>query len=351
MRNLYNLLESILDDDDTVVSKTIGASMVNELVENGIYYACKKTKARFASACENEIASYNNGVLSFINNDIKLSSEVTIDYDKAKSFLSKNHIKSIEAPIVSIFNIIGDDYSFLGHIKTGQMKLYEPKVSIKNLHVSPCSKIPFTVIQNADIRFRHGGADFCNSRADLTSDYTFIKVETYEEAEFVNNTIDLNEINISGSDVTFKNCSGDLKNIELYDPSLFDGSFGKRIFQLFDSTYSFWHFINTRIQKERKTNSIRKILAYFNNKNFFAPDKTPYRVIGSLKNIIDVSKFKDFYSMILKDNNTTIYITSNLDSARRLQSLERLHYTNNNRQMYNVEQTKDGYYVVIYKND
>ena len=350
MRSLYNILESILDDDDIVTGKVIGASMVNELVENGIYYACKKTKSHFASACDNEIASYNNGVLSFINNEIKLSSEVTIDYDKAKSFLSKNHIKSIEAPVVSIFNINSDDYSFLGHIKTRQMRLYEPKDSIKNLHVSPCSTIPFTVILNADIRFRRGGAEFCNSKADLTSDNTFIKVETYEEAEFVNSIIDLNEITISGEDVKFKNCSGDVKNIELYDPSLFDGVFGKRIFQLFDPSHNFNHYINPNMKKERKTNSIRKILAYFNNKKFFAPDDTPYKIIGSLKNIIDVSKFKDFYIMMLRDNNNTICITPDLYKARRLQSIERLHYSNNNWQAHQVEQTKDGYYVVIYKN-
>ena len=136
----------------------------------------------------------------------------------------------------------------------------------------------------------------------------------------------------------------------MYDPSLFDGVLGKRIFQLFDPTYSFKHYINANMKKERKTNSIRKILAYFNSKKFFAPDDTPYKIVGSLKDIIDVSKFKDFYLMMLKDNNTTICITPDLDRARRIQNTERLHYTNNNQQAHQVEQTKDGFYVVIYKN-
>lgn len=345
-----DISEGILDTDDDITSGASGDIIINQLVDNGIFYACVKTKARFASACENEIASYKNDVLSFINDKIKLSSEVTIDYSKAKSFLSKHHIKSIEAPIVSIFNIDGDDYSFLGHIKTRQMKIHEPAGSIKNLHVSPCSTVPFTVIKNGDIRYRYGGADFCDSIADLTSEYTFIKVETYREIEFVNSIIDVNQVTISGEDVKFKNCSGDLRNIELYDPSLFDGMLGKRIFQLFDPSHRFNHYINANMKKERSTNSLRKILAYFNNKKFFAPDDTPYKIVGSLKNIIDVSKFKDFYSMMLKDNNITIYITPDLDRARRVQNMERLHYSNNNWQAHQVEQTKDGYYVIVYKN-
>lgn len=347
MKTLY---EALLDTDITITKNAEEYSVVSQLVDNGIFYACEKTKARFASACQNEIASYSDGELSFFNDQAKVCSEVVIWYDRAKDFLKRVNIKSISAPQITIV-YPKDDLYMLGTLKTRYLRIYNPvSNTLKNLHTEKGRIVDYTFIKNSDINFRRGGYDFCDSKQGLIMENSVIKIETFDKITFQNCVLNLSILNIQGEGVDFKSCKGDLAGIEVYDPSLFDGDFGKELFNIFDNTYEFTCWVDKGGQRQeiRKTNNLRKTLAFFGNKRYYCPNNSPYKIIGSLKDVCDVSGFNKFYYLKFYSNNYAVDFTSRLTVAKQWQRIERFKYTTNNHQEIPLEKTKDGYYVVIY---
>lgn len=350
MRSLYNILESILDVDDTITKNTVEHAVVSQLFDNGIFYACEKTKARFASVCQNEIASYSDGELSFFNDDAKICSEVVILYDRAKDFLKRINIKSISAPQITIVHP-KDDLDMLGTLKTRYLRIYNPASNtLKNLHTEKGRMVDYTFIKNSDLYFRRGGYDFCDSKQGLIMDNSVIKVETFNKITFQSCDINLSILNIQGEGVDFKSCKGDLAGIEVYDPSLFDGDFGKELFNIFDDTYEFTCWVDKGGQRQeiRKTNNLRKTLAFFGNKRYYCPNNSPYKIIGSLKEVCNVSGFNKFYYLKFYSNNYAVNFTTNMYTAQRQQRIDRFKYETNNHQQIAPEQTKDGFYCVIF---
>lgn len=347
MRSLY---EALLDTDLEITKNIEEYSIISQLIDNGILYACEKTKARFAVACQNEIASFKDGELSFFNDKAKVCSEVVIWYDLAKDFLKKHNIKSISAPQITIVEP-KDDLSMFGTLRTRYLRIFEPETNtIKNMNVEKGRIVDYTFIKNSDIRFKRGGSDFCDSRQGLIMENSVIKIETFDKITFQNCDLNLGILNIHGEGVNFKSCRGDLASIEVYDPSLFDSEFGKELFKIFDDRYEFWCWADKGGQKQelRKTNNIRKTLAFFGNKRYYCPNKSPYRIIGSLKDICDVSGFNKLYVLRFYSNNYAVNFTTNIYTAQRQQRIERFKYETNDHQQIAPEQTKDGYYVVIF---
>lgn len=345
-----NINEAILDTDTTITKNAEEYSVVSQLIDNGILYACEKTKARFALACQNEIASFENGHLSFFNDNAKVCSEVVIWYDRAKDFLKKHNIKSISAPQITIVKP-QEDVSMFGTLKTRYLRVYQPvKDIIKNTDIEEGRMVDYTVIKNGDLNFRRGECDFVDSRQGLIMENSVIKIETFNKITLQNCNIDLKILNIQGEGVNFKNCKGNLLSIEVYEPSLFDGEFGKELFKIFDDKYEFWCWADKGGQKQelRKTNNIRKTLAFFGNKRYYCPNKSPYRITGSLKDICDVSSFNKFYVLKFYSNNYAVNFTTDIYTAQRQQRIDRFKYETNDHQQIAPEQTKDGFYCVIY---
>ena len=346
MRDIYDIYEGILDDDDVVTQKAEGAAIVSQLISNGIYYACAEVKARFASACENQLATFKDGNLCFFNDSAKVATEVVIDYDKAKNFLKRINLKSIEAPHVAIFNT-GSDFSMFGTINTRLLKIATPDKTIKNLKVVRGRDWDSTVIKNADINYIRGGYDFCTSRMGIPEGCNTLMIDGYEKYTFQNSEIGLRFLSVRGEGVDFKNCKGELEEIKVYDPGLFYSECGKELIKLFDSNYKFAHYVNSNMKKERKTSSVQKIVAFFGNKKYFCPDSNPFKVIGKLKDICDVSGFKSLQVLEYQDNNYNIWLTKDKDAAQRWQRIDRFKYEDNYHHQFPLEQTTDGYYVII----
>lgn len=352
MKQLIDVIESIMDDDATAiksVSSNVSHQIIELLISNGIYYANKtNTREKTIQSGEIEIASYINDHLSFFS-DSGLASVIIIDYNKVENFLKQLKLKSIEAPKITIIDP-PDDMSVFGTLYTNELVIRTNYYcrSLTNIKVKKCSDWKGTVLFN--VRNDNFGS-FYETATFPKRLHDTIYINNGGEYTLQNCDLNCENLYLHGDNITFTNLTGNITNIEFYDPGLFDHKygFGEEIFTLFDANYSYRHEQTNRDTVLRKTNRIIKLLSYFGNKNYSLPDSSPFKVIGKLGDILNITKIKNLESVKFRNNKYTLLFTKNINLAKQCQDIDKFKYMSNDFKKYPLEQTTDGFYTVIYE--
>lgn len=354
MRSLYTILESIADDDDIKINQSLGDAIIDQLLDNGIYYA--KGEYSESKYLGENFVKYINGELYFYDNDSGYGCSVCIDCNKANNLLKT--IKAIHAPVVYFLH--SDDAT------TDLPKVYGLRAVIKD---APRS------IDNFDFEYEY--------IKDKFIDWSGVRVNKgcFKQVSYYNTTTTGVHIESYHSDLHLVNCNfkGDLKNTctlnlrcedvkfsnvkcnfgltIIYDPSLFGSGYNMstKLDKVFDLTYKFTvrgeMDKNNSIRVDRRTKNFDSIVAYFNNKKHKLPESFPYKVIGKLSDVLDIKGFSNpSLGIQLRNNNVLIEFTRVKTRAEYIMKSDKAHYSTDGYNLpNNCEMTNDGFYVVFAK--
>ena len=355
MRPLYSILESIADDDDIKINQTLEDAVIDQLIDNGIYYANGEYNGGKTYLSEN-FAKYVDGELYFYDNDSGYGSSVCIDCEKANNFLKT--IKAIHAPIV--YFLKADSAT------TDLPKVYGLRATIKDASRS---------IDNFDFEYERIKNHFIDWAGVVITKGCFKQVSYYNTAaagvyiesyhsdlhlvncNFKEDSKDICILNIHCDNVKFSNVKCNFKFVLIYDPILFGSGcdMSAKLDKVFDLTYKFTIIgdmdKNNSIRVDRKTKNFDSIVAYFNNRKYKRPESFPYRVIGKLNDVLDIKGFNNpSLGIQLRNNNVFVEFTRDETRAEMLMKSDRAHYSTDGYYLPDHrEKTKDGFYVVFAK--
>lgn len=348
MRSLYSILESIADDDDTKINQSLGDAIIDQLIDNGIYYAKSKLS--------NNSVQYENGELYFYDHESHLGSSVCIDCNKASKYLKA--IKAIHAPIVYFIDADA--------LTIDLPKVYGSRVTIKD---APRS------IDNFEFEYEYIGDKFVDWSGYEVKEENFksitfesnitkgVYIDSYHSnlhlvnCTFKGDNKNVCMLNIHCDDVKFTNLKCDFRFVFMYDPSLFGSGceMSAKLNKVFDSEYKFTMTgnmdKNNSLRVDRKTRNFDNIVAYFNNRKYKDPSDFPYKVIGKLSDVLDIKGLSNpSLGVQFRNNNVLVEFTKDINRARTIMKSDKVHYAIDGKDMPNFpEITKDKFFVVFAK--
>lgn len=354
MRSLYSILESIADDDDTKINQSLGDAIIDQLIDNGIYYA--KGEYNGSVYLSENFVKYVDGELYFYDNGSGYGCSVCVDCRKANNLLKT--IKAIHAPIV--YFLQADSAT------TDLPKVYGLRTIIKNASKS---------IDNFDFKYEHVKDKFIDWSGVTVNKGCFKQVSYYNKittgvyiesyhsdlhlvnCNFEGDSKNTCILNIRCDNLNFSNVKSNFGFIFLYDPSLFGSGcdMSTKLNKVFDPTYMFTMTgdidKSNSILVDRKTRNFDSIVAYFNNKKYKHPESFPYKVIGKLSDVLDIKGFSNpSLGVQLRNNNVLVEFTRVKSRADSIINMDKAHYPTDDYYLPDsYEMTKDGFYVVFAK--
>ena len=339
MRRLY---ESLLDDEDELMDRTDDTLLAKELNDPTSEFR-KLVRVDYVNSYKQgrsipgEPIKFENKILKFnsVGTDklgIMIESRL---YDKSLNDFC-NGIKSLESNIGGV------------QINSGG-KVLDDKLICKNIS-APGIALISKDIKNINLNIIPG------------TDRPYLKIISIFDDIHVSNTTMVNSttflfgIQFTNVPVLKNVKSKGFHRIRVYDPGLFD-----QVDPIWDKVFD-WSYVGESISGPRKINNIKKLVATANNFKRYAPalGNNLYKLKEGFKltDLIDISGIKGLDYINIENNHVTIMFARDLNIIREHAVITKTlcglkkpigldHIINN----FDIPQTADGWYCLIFKND
>lgn len=345
------ILESLLDDDDTVISRghdrashTALLDALDQLRNRGEINFVNSDRDGEWKEDDMTLPLLNNSELRFWSKKHpSYSSELEIkNFDVVRNLFNKYGIEKLSVPMLSV-NTHNTDFSKFPEICASSVIINGSRYRVRTLKINELNvTYDSNITTNNTVRVSKHGI-FVR---------TVDKLGIYgDKVDLQNCMLDIPRVEFIGCNegLYFKNVRSTAKTLAIHDTFILDADYSefcKKLSTLFDMNYTF-SYKDTRTSEvvTFKSKLFKKLLAWFKNKKYISTGEVPYR-FNSIKftDILDISGFTDSeFRLYIHDNDICIAVTKNLKIAQEYKRHDMYHWFSS----VDIPKTVDGYYIVI----